>query len=105
MTAANEGRAPGARDKAIKFLQNELAVGPRAAKELTEMAEANDSTLSVFGCEVRIIPFRDIPEKKDVSDSADVVDVLAALRIVILWRVDVRRRRKPSYPRCAAAHS
>ena len=42
MAAANEGRAPGARDKAIKFLQNELAVGPRAAKELTEMAEAND---------------------------------------------------------------
>ena len=42
MTAANEGRAPGARDKAIKFLQNELAAGPRAAKELTEMAEAND---------------------------------------------------------------
>ena len=42
MAAANEGRPPAARDKAIKFLQNELAVGPRAAKELTEMAEAND---------------------------------------------------------------
>ena len=62
MTAANEGRAPGARDKAIKFLQNELAVGPRAAKELTEMAEANDiskRTLARAKSELGVITTKD----------------------------------------------
>ena len=62
MAAANEGRAPGARDKAIKFLQNELAVGPRAAKELTEMAEANDiskRTLKRAKSELGVITTKD----------------------------------------------
>ena len=62
MTAANEGRAPGARDKAIKFLQNELAVGPRAAKDLTEMAEANDiskRTLKRAKSELGVITAKD----------------------------------------------
>jgi hypothetical protein len=42
MAAANEGRAPGARDKAKKFLETELAAGPRLAKEMFEAADARD---------------------------------------------------------------